>query len=65
MGRTGGEGAKFWLSVLTDLRERGVKDTFFVAQDPGNFQPLDRDPGLCQGRPRDTDDMVLLRLDRR
>jgi putative transposase len=30
---TGGEGAKFWLSVLTDLRNRGVKDTFFVVCD--------------------------------
>jgi len=27
---TGGEGAKFWMSVLTDLRNRGVKATFFV-----------------------------------
>src|SRR5689334_16502320 len=27
---TGGEGAKFWMSVLTDLRNRGIKDTFFV-----------------------------------
>lgn len=26
----GGEGTKFWMSVLTDLRNRGVKDTFFV-----------------------------------
>ena len=25
--------AKFWLSVLTDLRNRGVKDTFFVVCD--------------------------------
>jgi transposase-like protein len=30
---TGGEGAKFWMSVLTDLRNRGVKDTFFVVCD--------------------------------
>jgi transposase-like protein len=30
---TGGEGAKFWLAVLTDLRNRGVKDTFFVVCD--------------------------------
>ena len=30
---TGGEGAKFWMSVLTDLRNRGVKDVFFVACD--------------------------------
>lgn len=29
----GGEGAKFWMSVLTDLRNRGVKDTFFVVCD--------------------------------
>jgi hypothetical protein len=25
--------AKFWMSVLTDLRNRGVKDTFFVVCD--------------------------------
>src|SRR5215469_8906923 len=30
---TGGEGAKFWLSVLTDLRNRGIKDVFFVVCD--------------------------------
>jgi putative transposase len=30
---TGGEGAKFWLSVLTDLKNRGVKDVFFVVCD--------------------------------
>jgi putative transposase len=30
---TGGEGAKFWMAVLTDLRNRGVKDTFFVVCD--------------------------------
>jgi len=30
---TGGEGAKFWMSVLTDLRNRGLKDTFFVVCD--------------------------------
>jgi transposase-like protein len=30
---TGGEGAKFWMSVLTDLRNRGVRDTFFVVCD--------------------------------
>jgi putative transposase len=27
------EGAKFWLSVLTDLRNRGVEDIFFVCCD--------------------------------
>jgi putative transposase len=44
----GGEGAKFWMSVLTDLRNRGVKDTFFVVCDGlkglpevvGNVWPL-------------------------
>jgi putative transposase len=30
---TGGEGAKFWMSVLTDLRNRGVHDVFFVVCD--------------------------------
>ena len=29
----GGEGAKFWMSVLTDLRNRGVRDAFFVVCD--------------------------------
>ena len=29
----GGEGAKFWMSVLTDLRNRGIKDVFFVICD--------------------------------
>src|SRR5690348_3940584 len=32
-GGTGGEVAKFWISVLTDLRNRDVKDLFFVACD--------------------------------
>lgn len=30
---TGGEGAKFWMSVLIDIKNRGVKDTFFVVCD--------------------------------
>jgi len=30
---SGGEGAKFWLAVLTDLRNRGIKDVFFVVCD--------------------------------
>ncbi len=45
---TGGEGAKFWMSVLTDLKNRGVRDTFFVVCDGlkglpevvGNVWPL-------------------------
>jgi putative transposase len=30
---SGGEGAKFWLAVLTDLKNRGLRDTFFVVCD--------------------------------
>lgn len=30
---TGGEGAKFWLAVLTDLKNRGVRDVFFLVCD--------------------------------
>ncbi len=45
---SGGEGAKFWMSVLTDIKNRGVKDTFFLVCDGlkglpevvGNVWPL-------------------------
>src|ERR1700710_1928056 len=45
---TGGEGAKFWMSVLTDIRNRGLKDVFFLVCDGlkglpevvGNVWPL-------------------------
>ena len=30
---TGGEGAKFWMSVLTDLKNRGIRDVFFLVCD--------------------------------
>src|SRR5476649_600260 len=30
---TGSEGAKFWMAVLTDLRNRGIRDVFFVVCD--------------------------------
>ena len=33
VGPSGGEGAKFWLSVLTELRNRGVADAFVVCRD--------------------------------
>jgi transposase-like protein len=36
---TGGEGAKFWMRVLTDLRNRGIKDVFFVVCDGLNGLP--------------------------
>jgi putative transposase len=44
----GGEGAKFWMAVLTDLRNRGATDVFFVVCDGlkglpdvvGNVWPL-------------------------
>ena len=32
-GQGAGESAKFWLAVLTDLRNRGVRDVFFVVCD--------------------------------
>ncbi|MFI6173903.1 IS256 family transposase [Nocardia sp. NPDC051052] len=45
---SGGEGAKFWMSVLTEVRNRGVKDVFFLVCDGlkglpevvGNVWPL-------------------------
>jgi transposase-like protein len=33
VGPTGGEGAKFWMSVLTELRNRGMADCFIVCCD--------------------------------
>jgi putative transposase len=33
VGPTGGEGAKFWMSALTELRNRGVADAFIVCCD--------------------------------
>lgn len=33
VGPTGGEGAKFWMTVLTELRNRGIQDTFIVCCD--------------------------------
>jgi putative transposase len=33
VGPAGGEGAKFWMTLLTELRNRGVQDTFVVCCD--------------------------------
>ncbi len=33
VGPTGGEGAKFWAGILTELRNRGIHDTFIVCCD--------------------------------
>ena len=33
VGPTGGEGAKFWMTVLTELRNRGIADAFIVCCD--------------------------------
>jgi transposase-like protein len=30
---TGGEGAKFWAGIITDLGNRGIEDTFIVCCD--------------------------------
>ena len=46
---TGGEGAKFWMSVLTDLRNRGVRDTFFVVCDGLKGHPRRRRQRLAVG----------------
>ncbi|WP_425503606.1 IS256 family transposase [Saccharopolyspora gloriosae] len=32
-GHGGGEGAKFWMSVLIDLKNRGIRDVFFLVCD--------------------------------
>lgn len=31
-GSPGSEGAKYWLSVLTEIKNRGVTDTFFLVR---------------------------------
>jgi transposase-like protein len=33
VGPAGGEGAKFWMTLLTELRNRGIQDTFIVCCD--------------------------------
>ena len=33
IGTGGGEGAKFWMSVLVGLKNRGVRDVFFLVCD--------------------------------
>jgi putative transposase len=33
VGPSGGEGAKFWMAVLTELRNRGVADVFIACCD--------------------------------
>ena len=47
---TGGEGAKFWMSVLTDIRNRGVKDVFFLDCDGLKRRPRSRHPTGSYGR---------------
>ena len=42
---TGGEGAKFWMSVLIDLKNRGTRDVFFLIGD--GLKGL---PGRCGER---------------
>jgi len=39
VGRHRWGGPKFWMAVLTDLSNRGVKDTFFVVCDDLNGLP--------------------------
>jgi len=35
----GGEGAKFWMSALTDLKNRGIRKVFFVVCDGAEEPP--------------------------
>ena len=42
----GGEGAKFWMAVLTALRNRGGRDTFFVVCERGSYYQAARLLGL-------------------
>ena len=53
VGRAHGRGvAKFWMSVLTDLRNRGVRDVFFVVCDGLKGLP---EVVAMSGRPRSSD----------
>jgi transposase-like protein len=50
-GTGGGESAKFWLQVLTELKNRGVADVFFVAA-TGSRGSRTRWPRCSRGPPR-------------
>jgi hypothetical protein len=41
---TGGEDSKFWMAVLTDLKNRGVQDVFFLVCDGLKGLPVGRRP---------------------
>lgn len=52
------EGAKFWLSVLTELKNRGVKDVFVACVDGltvprGQCYSISENPGAAVYRPHD------------
>ena len=49
---TGGEGAKFWMSVLVDLKNRGVRDVFFLVCDGLKGDPMDDALEACNQRLR-------------
>jgi putative transposase len=53
-GSGGGESAKFWLAVLTDLKNRGVADVFFLVCDGLKGLPTARHAGSPDGRPHST-----------
>ena len=44
VGPAGGEGAKFWMGLLTELRNRGVQDTFIVCCDGLRVSPTPSGP---------------------
>ncbi len=47
---TGGEGAKFWMSVLAGIKNRGTADVFFLVCD--GLKGLPRWWGTCGRWPR-------------
>ena len=47
----GGEGAKFWLSVLTEIKNRGVEDVCIVVCDGLKGLPDRRSPRSGRSRP--------------
>ena len=49
-GPTGGEGAKQWMSMLSELRNRGLVDTLIVCCD--GLKPARSDPGDVAQRDR-------------
>jgi putative transposase len=63
------EGAKFWLSVLTELKNRGVKDVFVACVDGltrisrGSCHGISENSGTALYRPHDASFIVVCQLE--